>query len=109
MERCVGTHTQNIGKSFKSGAKRAAKSANNITESSWETLAQSRLIARISAFFKAYTWKEAWKATGERLLIPCYLSRVNHNRKIRTRKQRTDVGIYSFVTRTIKRWNLQAY
>ena len=29
----------------------------------------------------------------------------DQNRKIRTRKQRTDVGKYSFVNRTIKRWN----
>jgi len=35
----------------------------------------------------------------------CNLSRNDHNRKIRTRKQRTDVGKYSFVNRTIKRWN----
>jgi len=42
---------------------------------------------------------------GDRLLKPCYLSRDDHNRKIRTRKQRTDVGKYSFVNRTIKSWN----
>ena len=29
----------------------------------------------------------------------------DHNRKIRTRKQRTDAGKYSFVNRTIKSWN----
>ena len=29
----------------------------------------------------------------------------DHNRKIRTRKQRTDVGKYSFVNWTIKNWN----
>jgi hypothetical protein len=28
----------------------------------------------------------------------------DHNRKIRTRKQRTDVGNYSLVNRTIKNW-----
>jgi hypothetical protein len=28
-----------------------------------------------------------------------------HNWKIRTRKQKTDVGKYSFVNRTIKSWN----
>ena len=33
------------------------------------------------------------------------LSRVNHVRKIRVRKQRTDIGKYSFVNRTIKNWN----
>ena len=33
------------------------------------------------------------------------LSRDYHNQKIRTRKQRTDVGKCSFINRTIKRWN----
>ena len=34
-----------------------------------------------------------------------YVSRVDHVRKIRDRKQRTDIGKYSFVNRTIKNWN----
>ena len=84
--------------------KRAAKFAN-INESSWETLAQRRLIARICALFKAYTGGRVWKAIGDRLLKPYYLSRDHHNRKIKNRKQRTDVGKYSFVNRTIKTWN----
>jgi hypothetical protein len=48
---------------------------------------------------------------GERLIKPCYLSRDGHNRKIRTTKQRTDVGKYSFVYATMKSCNqiLQAY
>jgi hypothetical protein len=29
----------------------------------------------------------------------------DHNRKMRTRKQRTDVGKYSFVNRTTRSWN----
>ena len=33
------------------------------------------------------------------------MCRDNHNQKIRTRKQRTDIGKYSFVNRTIKIWN----
>jgi len=57
------------------------------------------------ALFKAYTGRRAWKAIGNRLLKPCYLSRGDHNRKIRTRKQRKGVGKYSFVNRTIKSWN----
>ena len=68
-------------------------------------MAQHRLIARICALFKAYTGRRAWKAIGDRLLKPYYLSRDNHNRKIRARKQRTDVGKYSFVNRTIISWN----
>jgi hypothetical protein len=33
------------------------------------------------------------------------LSRVDHNRKIRSKKQKTDIGKYSFVNRTIQLWN----
>ena len=58
--------------------KRAAKFANNQNESGWETLTQCRLIARICALFKAYTWRRAWKAIGDRLLKRCYLSRDGH-------------------------------
>jgi len=36
---------------------------------------------------------------------PHYLSRVYHERKIRSRRQRTDVGKYSFVNRTTQHWN----
>jgi hypothetical protein len=35
----------------------------------------------------------------------CYLSRGDHGKKIRSRKQRTDIGKYSFVNRTIQFWN----
>jgi hypothetical protein len=61
------------------------------------------MIARICALFKTYTSGRAWKEIG--LLKPCYLSRGDHIWKIRTRKQRTDVGKYSFVNKTIKSWN----
>jgi hypothetical protein len=33
------------------------------------------------------------------------LNRDDHNRKTRARKQKTDIGKYSFVNRTIKLWN----
>ena len=39
-----------------------------------------------------------------RFIKPCYLSRGDYNPKIRTRRQRTDVGTYFFVNRTIKSW-----
>jgi hypothetical protein len=57
------------------------------------------------ALFKAYTGERAWKAIGDRLERPCCFSRVDHNRKIRSRKQKTDIGKYSFVNRTIQFWN----
>jgi hypothetical protein len=81
------------------------KFANNINESGWETLAQRRLIAQICALFKTYTGRRAWKARRDRLLKACHLSKSDHNQKIKTRKQRTDVGKYYFVNRTIKIWN----
>jgi hypothetical protein len=85
--------------------KKAAKFSKSINESGWETLAQRRMITRICALLKANTGGRAWKEIGNRLFEPCYLNRGDHNLKIRTRKQRTDVGKYSFVNRTIKSWN----
>ena len=53
--------------------------------------------------FKACTGERAWKSIG--LNVLCYLSRDDHDRKIWARKQRTDIGKYSFVNRTVKLWN----
>jgi len=50
-------------------------------------------------------WRRAWKAICDRLQRPNYLNRADHERKIRNRRQRTDIGIYSFVNRTIRLWN----
>jgi hypothetical protein len=47
----------------------------------------------------------AWKAVGDRLQTPCYLSRGVHGKKIRSRQQWTDIGKYSFVNRAIQLWN----
>jgi hypothetical protein len=47
----------------------------------------------------------AWKAISDRLQKPCYLIRVNHDRKIRSRKQKTDVRKCSFVNKTRWLWN----
>jgi hypothetical protein len=55
--------------------------------------------------FKACKGERAWKTIADRLQAPSYLSRVDHNWKIRARKQRTHVGKYSFVNRTITDWN----
>jgi hypothetical protein len=57
------------------------------------------------ALYKAYTGERAWKDIRDKLQAPSYLSRIDHNWKIRARKQRTDVGKYSFVNRTITDWN----
>ena len=97
---CWDPHTEGQVSALNRVQKRAAKFANNINELGWESLAQRRLIARICALFKAYTGGRAWKAIGDRRLKSCYMSRDDHSRKTRTRKQRTDVGNYSILNRT---------
>jgi len=92
-------------KRVRPGAKKAAKFANHTSDSVWETLAQRSKIARICALFKTYSGDPAWEVTGDKLQRPCYLSRDDQDRKIGVRKQRTDIGKYSFVNRTIKLWN----
>jgi len=55
--------------------------------------------------FKVYSGEWVWKAICNRLRRPYYLSKVDHVRKIRDRKQRMDIRKYSFVKRNIKNWN----
>jgi hypothetical protein len=55
--------------------------------------------------YESYTGERAWKAIGDKLQAPSYLSRVDHYWKIRAKKQRTDTGKYSFVNRYITDWN----
>ena len=85
--------------------KKAAKFAHHTSSSNWETLASRRKLSRICALFKAYSGERAWKTIGDRLQRPHYLSSVDHERKIRSRRQRADIGKYSFVNRTIQHWN----
>jgi len=84
---------------------KAASFAHNRKNPNWETLTSRRELSRICALFKAYSGDRAWKPIGDRLKRPHYLSRVDHERKIRSRKQRTDIGKYSFLNRTIQLWN----
>jgi len=85
--------------------KKAARFAHHTSSPKWETLASRRKLSRICALFKAYSGKAAWKPIGDRLKRPHYLSRADHEMKIRSRRQRTDIGKYSFVNRTILHWN----
>ena len=85
--------------------KKAAKFAHHRKSPNWETLASRRKLSRICALFRAYSGERAWKPIGDRLQRPHYLSRVDHERKIRSRRQRTDIGKYSLVNRTIQHWN----
>jgi hypothetical protein len=69
-------------------------------------LTQRREIARVYALFIAYTGERSWKAIGDKLQRPCYLSRDDHDdRKIRSRKQKSDIAKYTSVNRTIQLWN----
>jgi hypothetical protein len=86
--------------------KKAAKFAYHTNSLNWETSALHRKLSRICTLFKVYSGEQAWKAIGDRLQLPHYLSGVDHDRKIRSRRQRTDTGKYFFVNRTIQQWNL---
>jgi hypothetical protein len=85
--------------------KKAAKYAYYMSESNWETLLQRRKIARVCALFKAYSGERARKFIGDRLQRPNYLSRIDHDWKIRNGRQRMDIGKYSIVNRTVRLWN----
>jgi len=85
--------------------KKVAKFAHHKNSPNWETLASRRKLSCICALFKAYSGERAWKPIGDRLQQPHYLSRVDRESKIRSRRQRTDIGKCSFVNRTIQHWN----
>jgi hypothetical protein len=67
---------------------KAAKFVHQRNDSNLEILAWRRKLARTCALFKRYMGGER-KAISGRLLEPCYLNRIDHDRKIRSRKQRT--------------------
>jgi hypothetical protein len=54
-------------------------------------------------------WNKRWgsdaRGSHDRLQRPNYLSRIDHDWKIRNRRQRTDIGKYSFENRTNRLWN----
>jgi hypothetical protein len=85
--------------------KKAAKFAYHTNELNWKTLSQRRMISRLCALFKAYTGEWTCKSIGDRIQRPNYLSRVDHERKIRNRRQRTDIGKYSVMNMTTGLWN----
>jgi hypothetical protein len=103
MEQCVGTLNRGQIGALNRVQRRVAKFANNTDQTCWKSLAERRMVSRLCILFKAYTGRRAREAISGRLLRPCYLSRGDHNRKIRSRKQRTDIG--KFVNRTIINWN----
>jgi hypothetical protein len=52
------------------------------------------------ALYKAYNGERSWKIIKDGLEVPYYRSRLHHFWEIRT-----DVGKFSFVSRTIADWN----
>jgi len=84
---------------------KAAQFTVHTNYSDKETLAQLRAITRLCALLKAFCGKRVWNVIGVRLRGACYLIGVDHVRKIRDRKQRTDIGKYSFINRITKIWN----
>jgi hypothetical protein len=90
MGRSVGILTESQINALDRVQKKAVKFAQHRNESNWETLTERWKLARFCALFKAYTGEWAWKVVGDRLQTPYYLSK-----KIRSRKQRTDIGKYS--------------
>ena len=57
------------------------------------------------ALFRAFCGERTGKAICDRLRGLYCLSGVDRVRKIRDRKQRTDIGNYSVINMTIKNWN----
>jgi hypothetical protein len=68
--------------------KKTAKFVHNKISPNWESLASGRKRSRLCALYKAYCGEWVWKDIGDSLKLPHYLSRVDHVRKIRTRRQR---------------------
>ena len=71
----------------------------------WKNVGQRRILTRFCAHFKAYSGERAWRAIGDRLSWPLYLNGVGLCRRIRDRKQGTDIEKYSFLNRAFKKCN----
>jgi hypothetical protein len=70
----------------------------------WEPLESGRRKARLRALFKAYLGYKAWVDIKRRLYMPTYYGRGDHRFTIKLRQQRTDVGKFYFLNRTIVNW-----
>jgi hypothetical protein len=100
---CVLGSKQGVtDKCVRPGGKESGKFANLTDDSNWETLAQRRKMACICALYKAHSTESSWEDRGDILQRPYYPSQVDHDRKIRNRRQTIDIRKYSFVNRTIQ-------
>ena len=82
--------------------KKVAKFANLRDDSNWETFAQRRKMACICALYKAHSTELSCEDRDDILQRPYYLSQVDHDWKIRNRRQTMDIRKYSFVNRIIQ-------
>jgi len=103
--RVLGSVQGGTNKCVRQGAKESGQIFTTYEKSELESLASRRKLSRICSLFKAYSGERAWKPTGDRLQRPHNLSSVDHEGKIWSRRQRTDIGKYSFVNRAIQHWN----
>lgn len=76
-----------------------------VIELGWEKLETRRKQARLCSLYRAYIGQKAWGDITARLEKPTYYGRNDHEYKIKTIRQRTDVGKFSFLNRTINDWN----
>jgi len=84
----LGSVQGGSNKCVRQGAKKTAKFAHHTNSPNWETCASRRKVSRICALFKVYSGERAWKAIGDRLQRSHYLSRVDHERKIRSTRSK---------------------
>ncbi|KAJ4447467.1 hypothetical protein ANN_09474 [Periplaneta americana] len=68
---------------------------DTIKELKWETLENRRRKTRITSLYRAHLGQKAWVDITARLEKPTYYGRNDHDFKIKCRKQKTDVEVYS--------------
>ena len=103
--RVQGSVQGGTNKCIRQGAKESGQICTSYEHSELGNFGVAQKVITHMCPFQSVLWERAWKAIGDRLQRPHYLSRIDHERKIGSRRQRTDVGKYSFVNRTIQQWN----
>jgi len=106
----MGSVKGGTNKCFRQGAKESGQICTSYEHFELGNFGLASKVITHMCLFKSYSGERAWKAIGDRLQRPHYLSRVDHERKIRCRRQRTGIGKYFFVKWTIQHRNqLPAY
>ena len=76
-----------------------------ISDLGWDSLAKRRTFARLKNFYLVYNGIGGWVDLMEYLEPPARLGRSEHPHSVRTKIPRTDIGKFSFITRTAAEWN----